>query len=213
MSKKIKSTGHGVVLEEADIINALRFHRNNLALQGKISESNIEDVTEENIDELIDSAMDLGFSPYGGESTREFELAVLDSNVNNGTPKVFTSFFGNSKNLLQYKVRMVSIAIFQPRFMKAEQRDIYAKLAPTAAMLNGVKNKTMGSAEYREKYDAILSKLDPKEVYSELAAFGKGKDVAILCYEKLPDTCHRHYVTEWLEKGTGIEILEFPYIQ
>jgi uncharacterized protein YeaO (DUF488 family) len=64
-----------------------------------------------------------------------------------------------------------------------------------------------------EKYrDEILRKLSPIKVYEELIDTLNNSDkhhLALLCYEKPRDPCHRRIVAEWLEKGNGISVPEF----
>jgi len=39
---------------------------------------------------------------------------------------------------------------------------------------------------------------DPKEVEDHLYFMSDGMDIALVCYEKPGDFCHRHLVAEWL---------------
>lgn len=45
----------------------------------------------------------------------------------------------------------------------------------------------------------VLVDLDPQQVYKDLKAMSKGKDVALVCYETPQKFCHRHLVAKWLE--------------
>ena len=40
-----------------------------------------------------------------------------------------------------------------------------------------------------------------------------GKDVALCCYEKPGDFCHRHILAKWITENTGIEITEFGVVE
>ena len=44
----------------------------------------------------------------------------------------------------------------------------------------------------------MLGRLDPKEVEDHLYFMSDGMDIALVCYEKTGDFCHRHLVAEWL---------------
>jgi hypothetical protein len=80
----------------------------------------------------------------------------------------------------------------------------YLKLAPPWWMVKSVKDPAQFEAKYRE---AILSKLDAKQVYDELVALA-GPDPILLCWEGFNMRCHRRLVAEWLEQALGIEIPE-----
>lgn len=62
--------------------------------------------------------------------------------------------------------------------------------------------------------EQVLSVLDPNRVVDELY-YGAGKvpcscDIALVCYEKPTDFCHRHLVADWLNKY-GYQCKEFIY--
>jgi hypothetical protein len=64
-----------------------------------------------------------------------------------------------------------------------------------------------------EKYrNEILGKLSPIKVYKELIDTrnkSNKRDLALLCYEKPGDLCHRRIVAEWLEEGNSILVPEY----
>ena len=63
--------------------------------------------------------------------------------------------------------------------------------------------------EYTEVYRRnVLAALDFDMIASKLAVMAKGSDVALLCYEKPGDLCHRHLVAEWL-RGHGMQCAEW----
>ena len=73
----------------------------------------------------------------------------------------------------------------------------YLALAPTWAMLK------LPDPAYRTEYAAILSRLDPAQVYADL-----GPDAILLCWEQPGESCHRRLVAEWLEASLGITVPE-----
>ena len=84
----------------------------------------------------------------------------------------------------------------------------YRKLAPDYfTMVLPYKCGEIDIAEYTTRYQQILDKLDPHEVYKEL-----GEDATLLCYEKPDDFCHRHLVAKWLREA-GYDIQEYEYIK
>lgn len=173
-----------------------------------VTESDVE--TEEDWRLVYERAEEMGFSP--DQKTKRsvlMEEAVLKLGVNNGMPKVFTSYYGNAHVLERYGVVMVRIAQFAPRMVKAHQS--FVQLAPSKELLAKAKEGTLKGAAWEEEYRrTILEKLIPEEVYETVLAMGRGRDVALMCYEKNGDACHRHYVSDWLNSN-GYEVREFPW--
>lgn len=58
---------------------------------------------------------------------------------------------------------------------------------------------------YKEK---VLSRLKASDVASTLYGMSNGQDVALVCYEKTGDFCHRHIVADWLREN-GIPCNEY----
>jgi len=53
-----------------------------------------------------------------------------------------------------------------------------------------------------------LSLLDPQQVVDELKALAGSEDIALVCYERPSDFCHRHLVANWLTQA-GFPTEEF----
>ena len=76
--------------------------------------------------------------------------------------------------------------------------------------------KATGDNDYYIKCfnEQVLSQLNPARVVAELYyQIGKAPcscDIALVCYEKPTDFCHRHLVADWLNKH-GYECKEFEY--
>ena len=63
--------------------------------------------------------------------------------------------------------------------------------------------------DYWDRYwEETLRKLDPQTVYRELSSKGT-PDVALLCFERFSDFCHRHIVAHWLTQNVGVVIREY----
>ena len=92
--------------------------------------------------------------------------------------------------------RLVSIALKTPEWFQGWH---YPALAPREDMLH------LGEEEYRREYQAILDKLDPRQVYADL-----GPNAVLLCWERPGEFCHRRLVAEWLEKNLGVKVPELP---
>lgn len=54
----------------------------------------------------------------------------------------------------------------------------------------------------------VLSVLNPTQVVADLTAMAAGRDVALVCYERPTDFCHRHLVAECLQKN-GYNVQEW----
>ncbi len=105
---------------------------------------------------------------------------------------MFTSYFWRFH--LKDDPNLVSIALKSPEWFKGRR---YQALAPRSNMLK------LGEEEYRQKYQAILKRLNPVKVYEDL-----GPDAVLLCWEQPGEFCHRRLVAEWLEKHLGVEVPE-----
>ena len=72
---------------------------------------------------------------------------------------------------------------------------------------------SVGVAEYIERYNAILDKLDPHVVVAELQALSGGRIPVLCCFERAggPDWCHRALVSEWLTNTIGLSVPEFGF--
>ncbi|PJZ28737.1 DUF488 domain-containing protein [Leptospira kmetyi] len=116
--------------------------------------------------------------------------------------KIYTSYFGNVRNLPE-NIAPVSIA----RYAKYWGGLKYYPLAPDSDTLK------MEISEYTRRFSEKLSKLQAVEVLEELKELSQGKDIALLCYEKPGDFCHRRLVAEWIERKTGIEVPEFKVVK
>ena len=108
---------------------------------------------------------------------------------------IYTSYFGNMKELLRHNIEPVAISRGVPRGFTGRR---ILSLAPTWAMLK------MSDAMYNREYEKILSENDREQIVKYLG----NKDVALLCWEKDINDCHRKRVGEWLREG-GYEVQEF----
>lgn len=120
--------------------------------------------------------------------------------------KIFTSYFGNSRKLNEAGVLIICVAIGKPKFLNVPQM---INVAPTRYMISGA----CSHEEYLQLYDKILASQDANKVVEQIKALSRGKDVALCCYEKPGDFCHRHILAKWLTENTGIEITEFGAVE
>ena len=120
--------------------------------------------------------------------------------------KIYTSYFGNSRKLHEAGIKIICVAIGRPRFIKAPQM---LNVCPTRYMVSGPCSKE----EYLRLYDQILAKQDAHQVVNQIEMLSEGQDVALCCYEKPGDFCHRHILAKWITDNTGIEVNEFGVIE
>ncbi|MBD5319373.1 MAG: DUF488 domain-containing protein [Bacteroides sp.] len=117
--------------------------------------------------------------------------------------KVYTSYFGKLGVLLKNGIFPICIARGVPKFYGGAKEQ---SVAPFGWMIKGDISREEYIRAYQEK---VLSRVDPNIFLLQIEKLSGGKDVALLCYEKPTDFCHRHLLAEWLENETGIEVKEF----
>lgn len=117
--------------------------------------------------------------------------------------KIYTSYFGNSKQLQAANVEMIGIARYKPRYFTGFN---VVAVAPKPFMLSD----DMTVEEYVAHYEKlILEPLDIPNLVQTLEKMGGGKDVALCCYEKPGQFCHRHLLSDWLNKKANLGVKEF----
>lgn len=116
---------------------------------------------------------------------------------------IYTSYFAKIKELEKNGVTPISICGKAPAWYNGLQ---YKKLAPKYDFF--MKWKENHNNDYYIKCfnEQVLSKLDPMGVYNELCLLADSNKIALICYEKPSDFCHRHLVADWLaDHGFDIE--------
>ena len=121
---------------------------------------------------------------------------------------IYTSYFGKLKSLPK-NIVPVAICGGLPEWYHGAW---YKKLAPTWKIWKH-QNETHDEVRYRETYfPTVLAKLNQDTVVEELNEFIRnyplGTEIALICYEKPEDFCHRHLVAEWLQEA-GYQVQEY----
>ncbi len=117
--------------------------------------------------------------------------------------KLYVSHFGKYKQLKAAGVAVVSIARFNPKWAK-DLEGWCTSLAPTGDMI-----KLPVGEEYDRRFKEILAKRNPHTMYAEISKRNPRHEmVALCCYEKDWNECHRKLVAEWFTKA-GYECSEF----
>ena len=89
----------------------------------------------------------------------------------------------------------ISICAKPPYWYKGLQ---YKKLAPTYDILQNWHQERNKEVYKRHFKNQVLHKLHVYEIIEDLKKLSKGKDIALICYEKPGEFCHRKLVAEWL---------------
>ena len=115
--------------------------------------------------------------------------------------KIYTTYFAKLKSLPK-DIIPISICGKAPTGYKGLE---YKKLAPKYDFFMKWK-ETHDNDYYIKCYnEQVLSKLDPKQVFVDLIELTPSDitfpKIALVCYEKSGDFCHRHLVAEWLRQN------------
>ncbi len=117
--------------------------------------------------------------------------------------KIYTSYFANSKKLNGAGIMMIGIALYPPRwFYGPTVRDV----SPSHSILKQTSSQEEYVARFKKE---VLSYRNAKAFVEKLQVMSKGKDVALCCFEKPGEFCHRHLVAEWLNSNLGIDVKEY----
>lgn len=124
---------------------------------------------------------------------------------------IYTTYFANLKKIPE-DVIPISISLKPPKGYKGLA---YSKLFPTEEIIR-IHKKDGDDARYiREYTNQVLNKLNPYDVLRDLndmaiEATGDktgGLKIALVCYEKPEDFCHRKLVARWF-KAINIPVKE-----
>lgn len=116
--------------------------------------------------------------------------------------KVYTSYFANGKKLKKAGVKMVGVALYPPQWYYGLS---LKELAPTYSILNE-QDVDVYTARYKRE---VLGRLNPNEVLRKLQEVSGGRDIALCCFEKPDDFCHRHLLADWLNEKLNLGVEEF----
>lgn len=107
---------------------------------------------------------------------------------------IYTTYFAKLKSLPE-NIVPISICGKTPTGYKGLQ---YKVLAPKYDFFMEWKKNHDNDFYIRRYEDQVLSRLSAKDVVATLYQMSGGSDVALVCYEKPSDFCHRHLVASWL---------------
>jgi hypothetical protein len=114
---------------------------------------------------------------------------------------IYTTYFAKLKKLPE-NIIPIAICAKPPAGYTGP---VYRALAPKYDFF--AKYKITGdTAEFTENYyGQVLNQLNPvkvvTELYYQLGVAPNTCDIALVCFEKSTDFCHRHLVADWLQKA------------
>ena len=117
--------------------------------------------------------------------------------------KIYTSYFAKAAILRKAGIVPIGVALWPPRFFRGISMK---QVAPRRYMLDD----RLTDEEYIRMYRSdVLRLVDARSFIQDLERASRGMDVALCCFEKPGDFCHRHILAKWLNEQTGIEVSEF----
>ena len=117
--------------------------------------------------------------------------------------KIYTSYFAKAAILRKAGIVPIGVALWPARFFRGISMK---QVAPRRYMLDD----RLTDEEYIRMYrNDVLRLVDARSFIQDLERASRGMDVALCCFEKPGDFCHRHILAKWLNEQTGIEVSEF----
>ena len=118
---------------------------------------------------------------------------------------IYTSYFAQLRNLPK-NIIPISICGKAPDWYKGIQ---YKKLAPKYGFFMEWKQNHDNDFYIEHFQKEVLDTLDIHTVLNELYNLSEGKDIALICFEKPADFCHRHLVSKWINGGLDNAVKEW----
>lgn len=117
--------------------------------------------------------------------------------------KIYTTYFANIRHLPP-DVIPISVSLYPPKGYTGLS---YPPLFPTPEILKLAKSGNLPPEKYIPLYKhQVLDHLNFQKTIQELQTLSNNKDIALICYEKYPDFCHRHVISHWMNiKGMTVQ--------
>lgn len=120
--------------------------------------------------------------------------------------RIYTSYFANGKALKSAGICMVGIALYPPRWFGGRS---IRSVAPTRSILKD----TRTDEEYTRRYESeILPNVDFTRFVGELERISGGSDVALCCYERPSEFCHRQLLAKAMN-AIGYNVEEWKPVE
>lgn len=119
---------------------------------------------------------------------------------------VYTSCFASAPALRASRITPVSISLYPPRGWRGFRLDC---LAPSKSILDDW-HRHHDIRRYVQRYRSeILNSKCAAEVLRSLVALADEGGVALCCYERSGEFCHRLLVADWIWEHTMMHVEEF----
>lgn len=122
--------------------------------------------------------------------------------------EIRTGYFSYTKRYKELGYYCISIARFTPKFYNG---DSFIDLAPSAILLNKLKNGYISEEEFTDSYINQLKYLDFNliiEEFNNLAIRNNAKGIVLLCFEKVGNFCHRNVLASYLNENFNLNVSE-----
>ena len=126
--------------------------------------------------------------------------------MNRGDALIYTTYFAKLK-YLPSNVTPIAICGKTPDFY---QGLCYKKLAPKWSFFTKWKETRDNNYYISEFNRLVLEPLDVNTVVNDLVSMSTTEHIALVCYEKPQDFCHRHLIAKWLNEN-GYDCDEFNF--
>ena len=114
--------------------------------------------------------------------------------------KIWTTYYAGLRKLPRH-ILPVSIAGWPPKGWKGEE---YIKVAPRRSFFREYKETGDQESYTINYYVTVLLELSKESVVKDLenilSRHPECTEIALVCYEKPEDFCHRHILAAWLEE-------------
>ena len=133
---------------------------------------------------------------------------------------IFTGYFAIIRKLPE-NVIPISIARWQPKWLKDNPIPVISNLAPSAELLNQYHNLNDEDV-YTKKYLSEINKYSENDILQMINTAANtnhietdpNQHVMLCCYEKASDFCHRHLLAKYLnEHGLNIEEIDIEKVK
>ena len=117
---------------------------------------------------------------------------------------IVTSYFGKLQQLQADGYVCIAIARYVPAYFNELH---FPALSPSKALLFQIRHKYIDEAGYTDEFNKQLAELNPAEVEKALHIIAERRNntkIALICYERPNQFCHRHIVANWLMQNTNL---------
>lgn len=119
---------------------------------------------------------------------------------------IYTSYYGNKKNIDTDKYCYVSISVSTPKWDLPYELE-HCKILKPYSIFGKYDNMKDYTREYRKYLDS-KGVVAIQNVLEYISKKNGNKDLVLLCYEKNKFECHRNTFADWWYEKTGQKVRE-----